>query len=298
MPDPAGSSPSGVPASVRGPTAAGPGGPRDGHLQARAAASAYVARDEEAARAAYHLGRVDPRLRVVIRRVGRRGIPRSVSGFPGLARSIIFQQISGAAGEAIWRRVVAAGGRGGFPPTEWFVDTPTERLRAAGLSPQKIGYLKDLAARLTDGRLKLARLPRVPDEEVVRLLTEVRGIGRWTAQMYLLFRLGRPDVLPSADLGLRKAVQKLLELRELPSEQTVDRIGRRWSPFRSYATYYLWRSLEVEQAPREASTPTAASRRTANPRGRRPTAPRGEASAGRRRRPSIGLGSRPTAPRG
>ncbi|MHB8351959.1 MAG: DNA-3-methyladenine glycosylase family protein [Thermoplasmata archaeon] len=256
---------------------------------------------DEGTRAADHLRRVDPRLGAVIQWVGPRTIPRSASGFPGLARAIIFQQISGAAGEAIWRRVLAAGGRGRLPPAGWFLETPVLTLRAAGLSPQKIGYLKDLAGRLTDGRLRLAPLRHLPDEDVVGALTEVRGIGRWTAQMYLLFRLGRPDILPTGDLGLRKALQNLMALRELPSEGTVDRIGRLWSPFRSYATYYLWRSLEVDAPPRNVNrrrAPSATSRRTANPRARRQISPRGVAAGVRRRRPSRARDSRPTAPRG
>ncbi len=255
----------------------------------------------EPSRAAEHLGRADARWASLIQTVGLRGIPRARSGFPGLARSIIFQQISGAAGNAIWRRVVAAGGRRSLPPAAWFLAATPETLRAAGLSPQKIGYLKDLAARVVDGRLRLPPLKELPDAEVVRALTEVRGIGPWTAQMYLLFRLGRPDVLPTGDLGLRKALQQMHGLRRLPSERQVERMGRAWAPYRSYATYYLWRSLE--QPPRapprpRKRAPTAASNRSANPRRRPPRAPRGGGATDRKRRRSRPRGGRPSAPPG
>ena len=255
----------------------------------------------EPSRAAEHLGRADARWATLIQTVGLRRIPRARSGFPGLARSIIFQQISGAAGNAIWRRVVIAGGRRSLPPAAWFLAATPETLRAAGLSPQKIGYLKDLAARVVDGRLRLPPLRELPDAEVVRALTEVRGIGPWTAQMYLLFRLGRPDVLPTGDLGLRKALQQMHGLRRLPSERQVERMGRAWAPYRSYATYYLWRSLErpprAPPRPRKRA-PTAASNRSANPRRRPPRAPRGRGATDRKRRRSRPRGGRPSAPPG
>lgn len=255
----------------------------------------------EPVRAAEHLGGVDPRWASLIRAVGLRSIPKARSGFPGLARSIIFQQISGAAGTAIWRRVVAAGGRRSLPPAGWFLTAAPGTLRAAGLSPQKIGYLKDLAARVADGRLRLPLLKDLPDAEVLQALTEVRGIGPWTAQMYLLFRLGRPDILPTGDLGVRKALQQMHGLRRLPSEEEVARMGRAWAPYRSYATYYLWRSLERPpiKSPRPGGrAPTGASNRTANPRRRPPPAPRGGGATGRKRRRSRSRGGRPSAPPG
>jgi DNA-3-methyladenine glycosylase II len=212
----------------------------------------------------------DPYLASVIRRVGVRSPPRRPGGFRALARSIIYQQISGSAGAAIVRRLERASGTQEFPEPGWFRSSSTERLRAAGLSPQKIGYLRDLARRVEGGELDLPSLARLPDEAVVEKLTEVHGIGRWTAQMYLLFYLGRPDVWPVGDLGIRKAVQRMRGMQALPSDRTMERVGRPWSPYRSHAAYYLWRSLEhspeqfIVPAGLPAARPlTAASRRNA-----------------------------------
>lgn len=196
-----------------------------------------------AAEIALQLSRADPVLARMIQTVGPQELPSRGAGFPVLAQAILFQQISGAAGAAILRRLRAAHGGPGFPPAEWFRQTPTAVLRAAGVSPQKIGYLRDLAARVADGRLDLRKLAGCPDAEAIAHLTEVRGIGVWTAQMYLIFSLHRPDVLPSEDLGIRKAVGRGWEYRSLPAVRTVERLGRRWSPFRSHAAFYLWRSL-------------------------------------------------------
>jgi DNA-3-methyladenine glycosylase II len=158
-------------------------------------------------------------------------------------RAIVFQQISGAAGDSILRRVRKAHGGRGFPKPEWFLGASTETLKAAGLSPQKRGYVTDLARHVSSGRLDFARLRQAPDEEVVESLTEVRGIGQWTAQMYLIFSLQRPDILPTGDLGVRKAVGRAWGFKTLPAERTVERIGRKWAPYRSHASFYLWQSL-------------------------------------------------------
>ena len=116
-------------------------------------------------------------------------------------------------------------------------------MRTAGVSPQKIRYLRDLGARVADGRLNLRRLAGRPDSEVIEELTSVKGIGVWTAQMYLIFSLHRPDVFPSADLGIRKAIGKAWGYRGIPAVRTVERHARAWAPYRSHASYYLWRSL-------------------------------------------------------
>lgn len=192
---------------------------------------------------ARHLARSDPVLAEIIRRVGPSKLPSRGSGFPTLAQSILLQQISGSAGAAILRKIKKAHGGPGFPPPEWFQTVSMNVLRAAGVSPQKMGYLRDLATRVADGRLNLRRMFREPDETVVRELTEVRGIGVWTAQMYLIFSLHRPDVMPSGDLGIRKAVGQGWGYRTLPAERTVERHAQAWAPFRSHAAYYLWRSL-------------------------------------------------------
>jgi 3-methyladenine DNA glycosylase/8-oxoguanine DNA glycosylase len=118
-----------------------------------------------------------------------------------------------------------------------------DEMRAVGLSSQKIGYIRDLCARIADGRLSLAAFDALPDEEVIAALTEVKGIGRWTAEMFLMFRLHRPDVLPVGDLGIVRAVQKAYGLRKTPTAARLTRIGESWRPYRSIACWYLWASL-------------------------------------------------------
>jgi DNA-3-methyladenine glycosylase II len=196
---------------------------------------------------ARHLSRSDPVLAELIRRGGPTNLPSRGAGFPILAQSILFQQISGAAGASILRRLRKIHGGPRFPPPDWFVTVSTEALRGAGVSPQKVRYLRDLAARVTEGRLDLRRLPRQPDPQVIEELTEVLGIGLWTAQMYLIFSLHRPDVMPSGDLGVRKAVEQAWGYRTLPAERTVDRLAQRWAPYRSHAAFYLWRSLDATE---------------------------------------------------
>ena len=198
------------------------------------------------AAALHHLRSKDPTLGAWIRRIGPCEIERSPGGFRALARAIIFQQVSGAAGTSIYRRVCTAGGRGSFPKASWFLEAPLETLRTSGLSPQKSTYLRDLAHRVDSGELDFDHLGALSDEEVIEELTQVHGVGRWTAQMYLLFHMGRPNVLPTGDLGVRKGVQRVYGYRSLPSEGTVRRHGRRWDPFCSLGSYYMWRSLEID----------------------------------------------------
>jgi 3-methyladenine DNA glycosylase/8-oxoguanine DNA glycosylase len=192
-----------------------------------------------------HLRTVDPALAAVITRVGPYRLVPEVrrSHFAALARSIIYQQLSTKAATTIHDRVVVALGPGGMRAANVLAATDPV-LRGAGLSSQKISYLRDLAARVADGRLPTATLARLDDEAVTQALVEVKGIGEWTAQMYLMFRLGRPDVLPAGDLGIQIAVQQLYGLRARATPADVARIGARWAPYRSVATWYLWRSLE------------------------------------------------------
>jgi DNA-3-methyladenine glycosylase II len=179
----------------------------------------------------------------LIRRSGPAKLPTRGAGFPVVAQAILFQQISGAAGAAILRRLRAAHGGPGFPPPAFFHDVSTEVLRTAGVSPQKIRYLRDLSARVLDGRLDFRHMYRRSDARVIEELTDVLGIGLWTAHMYLIFSLHRPDVIPSGDLGVRKAVGKAWGYRKLPAVSTVERHAQKWAPYRSHAAYYLWRSL-------------------------------------------------------
>ncbi len=166
---------------------------------------------------------------------------RGGSAFFYLARAILGQQISVAAARAIAGRLTA---RFGWPwRPEHVLGATAEELRALGLSRQKAAYLRDLAERTRDG-LPLGRLSRLSDERVIEALTVVNGVGRWTAEMYLMFRLGRTDVLPLDDLGLRAAIRQAYGLRGVPKKERMIRIAEAWRPYRTLACFYLWRSLE------------------------------------------------------
>ncbi len=190
-----------------------------------------------------HLKAVDARLAAVIDGAGPFELEPRGDPYQSLFRAVLYQQLAGAAAAAIERRVLAIFG-GSTPRPEEMVATPDEALRSAGLSRQKTAYLKDLAAKVLDGSIR-PDLADLPDDEVVREVTSVKGIGRWTAEMLLIFCLGRPDVLPTGDLGLRKAIQKIYGLGALPSPAEVERIAEPWRPYRSVATWYLWRASET-----------------------------------------------------
>lgn len=165
------------------------------------------------------------------------------SHFDAIARSIVSQQLSVKAASTIHGRFrelyEAAGARPGS-----VARIPEARLRAAGLSRQKIAYIRDLARLVEAGELDLDRIEEMSDDELIARLTAVKGVGTWTAQMFLMFRLGRPDVLPTLDLGIRKAIQRAYQLRKLPSERQMEKLGRAWAPYRTIACWYLWRSLD------------------------------------------------------
>lgn len=194
-----------------------------------------------------HLRRADPVMRHVIEQVGpcRFRVLDQGTHFEFLARAIIGQQLSGRAAATIYSRVRALAGNGPLRP-QLLLTLPDEELRAAGLSRQKLAAVRDLAAHAIDGRLLVERLHRLDDDEIFARLVQVRGIGTWTVQMFLMFRLGRPDVLPTSDLGVRKGVQRAYRLRATPPPRRVEQIGRHWAPYRSFASWYLWRLLEVE----------------------------------------------------
>jgi DNA-3-methyladenine glycosylase II len=192
-----------------------------------------------------HLRRVDPVLGEIIDRVGpcRLEARRTGTHYDALVRSIVFQQLSGKAAGTIHRRFceIYPSKR---PRAEHVLATEEAAMRAAGLSRQKIGYLRDLSSRVADRSLPLAHLGRLPDDEIIEHLVQVKGIGRWTVQMFLMFRLGRPDVLPELDLGVQNAIQRAYGLKARPTPKDVLRIGERWRPYASVASWYLWRSLE------------------------------------------------------
>lgn len=185
----------------------------------------------------------DARLAIIIKSVGDYEIELRKDPFRSLVEAIIYQQLAGSAADAIYRRFVKIYDR--FPRPAKLLATKDSELRAAGLSGRKIEYLKDLSARVSDGRLDLAQLPRLSDEQVIEQLVQVKGIGRWTAEMFLIFCLGRQDVLPVGDLGLRKAIQKTYSLEELPSPAIMCNIAHPWKPYCSIATWYLWKSLDT-----------------------------------------------------
>ena len=194
-----------------------------------------------------HLRRADPVLARVIRRAGPCGLrPKATQSlFHALSESIVYQQLSGKAAATIFGRVVALYSPKRFPTPADIVATPDARLRAAGLSTAKTAALKDLAAKTLDGTVpSLARVRRLPDEEIVERLIQVRGIGVWTVQMLLMFRLGRPDVLPTGDLGVRKGFAIAYGLDEQPTPAELAEHAERWRPYRTVASWYMWRVLD------------------------------------------------------
>src|SRR3954464_8955194 len=206
-----------------------------------------------ARKATTHLKKVDPAMAAVIAKVGRyEGWPDTAgTHFEAVARSIVFQQLSGKAAGTIHGRF--HGLYGGRPPLpSELATTSDEKLRAVGLSRQKSAYLKDLGARVTSGELPIETLHELTDDEIVAALTQVKGIGRWTAQMFMMFRLGRPDILPDLDLGIQKGIQRAYRLRKLPTPERVKKIGAKWAPYRSVASWYLWRYVDTVPVPRSS----------------------------------------------
>jgi len=179
--------------------------------------------------------------------VGRCGLEFTPtrSPFHSLMRAITYQQLSGKAAATIHGRVVALFPAETGPHPEALLELPAPALRGAGLSRNKLLALKDLAAKSLDGTVpELRSLKALTDDEIIERLTQVRGVGRWTVEMFLIFTLGRPDVLPVTDLGIRKGFQRAYDMKRLPAYSTVERAGRAWSPHRSVASWYLWRMAD------------------------------------------------------
>jgi DNA-3-methyladenine glycosylase II len=219
-------------------------------------------------RAVIHLKKADPVLRSIIERVGPCRMQFGPPEFYSLAEAIVYQQLNGKAAETIFERFAALAGEPLTP--EGILKLSAEKMRAAGLSKQKTAYLKDLAAKTSSGLLDFARLPGLPDAEVVEHLTQVKGIGAWTAQMFLMFSLKRENVLPTGDFGVRMAMYKhYLDTQprktakktakkstpaqksrkrkiKLPSPEQMEKIAESWEPYRSVACWYLWRSLDIK----------------------------------------------------
>ncbi|MGD0014118.1 MAG: DNA-3-methyladenine glycosylase 2 family protein [Bryobacteraceae bacterium] len=193
-----------------------------------------------------HLRASDPVMARLIDEIGPYAIEFLEPDFATLAKAIVLQQLSGKVAEIIFNRlVVAAAGDGRLTP-QGVLKLRTQKLRALGLSRQKIGYLRELARRTISGQVDFAVLAALPDEEVHQRLTALKGIGPWTVHMFLIFALRRLDVMPSADLGIRAAVRKVYGLAQMPLPAEVDRLARKWKPYSSVASWYLWRSLETK----------------------------------------------------
>jgi DNA-3-methyladenine glycosylase II len=192
-----------------------------------------------------HLSRVDPVMARIIAEIGPCRIELRSERFAALARAIIFQQLAGAAARAIHDRFVALYPDVAFPTPALVLATPDANLRAVGLSAKKVLYIKDLARHIADGLLNFHRFARMNDDEIIADLTRVHGIGRWTAEMFLMFNLGRPDVLPVDDLGVRNAIVRAYRMRKAPTPKRLREFGSRWRPYRTVAAWYLWRSLDI-----------------------------------------------------
>jgi DNA-3-methyladenine glycosylase II len=200
---------------------------------------------QEYARARRLLLRRDPILAAVIRQYGPCGLAdaQRADHFSALVRAIAGQQLSTKAASTIYARLLTLM-PGGIPTPQGLAALSDEQLRSVGMSRQKSASLRDLSEKVLSGLVDLEALSTMPDEDVISSLVRVRGIGRWSAQMFLMFRLHRPDVLPVGDLGLVNAIQKVYGLRKRPAPERIHKLGEAWRPYRSVASWYLWRSLE------------------------------------------------------
>lgn len=169
---------------------------------------------------------------------------RSRNAFQSLTKSIIFQQLSGKAAQTILDRFLLLFPDDSFPTPEQVLALPDADMRSVGLSGQKTAYIKDLAARFLDGTIEPKKFPKMSDEEIREHLVVVKGIGRWTADMFLMFTLFRTDVLPTGDLGIQKGFQKVYKLKKLPDAKTMEKLAKPWQPYRTVACWYLWRHVD------------------------------------------------------
>jgi DNA-3-methyladenine glycosylase II len=191
-----------------------------------------------------HLKKSDPVLCAIIKRVGPFRMEYGVPEFCSLAEAIVYQQLNGKAALTIFKRFAALAGEPLTP--EGILKLSDAQLRSVGLSKQKSAYLKDLAAKTVAKELDFSKLPELSDEEVIAHLTQVKGIGVWTAHMFLMFSLRRPNVLPTGDYGVQVAVKKHYRKRKLPKPKDMEKIARAWEPYRSVACWYMWRSLDIK----------------------------------------------------
>ena len=195
-------------------------------------------------KAVNHLKKCDPILRAIIEQVGPCRMEFGPPEFHSLAEAIVYQQLNGKAAVTIFKRFAALAGEPLTP--EGILKLSDEQLRTVGLSKQKSAYVKDLAAKTAAGLIDFSQLLEMPDGEVIKHLTQVKGVGVWTAQMFLMFTLRRPDVLPTGDYGVQAAIKKHYKKRQMPKPHMMEKIARPWVPYRSIACWYLWRSLDIK----------------------------------------------------
>lgn len=191
-----------------------------------------------------HLRECDPIMAAIIEQVGAIKPAFRDPTFSALVRAIVYQQLAGAAARAIHDRLLAASG-GNFLP-ESILALSEEKMRACGLSKQKLSYIRDLAAKTLSGDVVFEQLTQMNDADVIEHLTRVKGIGEWSAQMFLMFALKRENVMPTGDYGIRAAMKKAYRKRKLPKPKEMLRIAKKWVPYRTLACYYLWRSLDIK----------------------------------------------------
>jgi DNA-3-methyladenine glycosylase II len=195
-------------------------------------------------KAILHLKKSDPVLRALIEKVGPCRMQFGEPTFHSLAEAIVYQQLNGKAAVTIFKRFTDAAGDPVTP--EGILRLSEQQMRAVGLSQQKSSYLRDLAEKTKTGVLEFERLGELSDGEVIEHLTQVKGVGVWTAHMFLMFTLRRPDVLPTGDYGVQVAMKKYYRRRKLPKPKDMEKIAKPWSPYRSIACWYLWRSLDIK----------------------------------------------------
>jgi DNA-3-methyladenine glycosylase II len=191
-----------------------------------------------------HLKKSDPVMRRIIERVGPCRMEFGEPVFHSLAEAIVYQQLNGKAAVTIFKRFAAVAGEPVTP--EGIAKLTDQQMRSVGLSKQKSSYLRDMAQRAIRGDLNFARLPEMTDEDVIKHLTQVKGVGVWTAHMFLMFTLKRPNVLPTGDFGVQMAIKKHYNKRNPPNPVQMEKIAKAWEPYRSIACWYLWRSLDIK----------------------------------------------------
>jgi len=191
-----------------------------------------------------HLKNSDPVLRTIIEWVGPCRMEYGPPEFHSLAEAIIYQQLNGKAAVTIFNRFADLAGKPLTP--EGIMKLTDQQMRAVGLSKQKTSYLRDMAERAMRGQLDFSNLHERSDEEVIQHLTQVKGVGVWTAQMFLMFTLKRPNVLPTGDFGVQMAIKKHYKKRKMPKPALMEKIARPWEPYRSIACWYLWKSLDIK----------------------------------------------------